>query len=177
MSVVTVPNLPLTHNFEEDLEQSHKDHHLPQWESCYRYFFPTMQSMSLHLGNEWNQNAGVDRCIRLTDGKSISIDEKVGHQAFKTIPLEFWSDCERKRPGWVRKQMLCDYIAYLILPLGKCHLLPVIQLQAAWKIHGEEWKSRFKTKSSSSGRWTTEFCPVPPDVLYPAMGAMLRYTF
>lgn len=111
------------------------------------------------------QRAGIDRVIVLNTGKLVYLDEKVRDHDYGDILLEVWSDESKRVPGWVSKQLWADYIAYAIVP--RCHvvLLPVEQLQAAWRRHDVEWTQRYRmARAQNKGYVTTSVC-VPHDIV------------
>lgn len=146
-----------------------------------------MIGMHNHREDGQHQRQGIDRSITLSNAKQILIDEKVRWKNKKTgrvyddIALEVWSDTARKVPGWVCKPLLADYIAYAIAPLGKCYLLPVLQMQQAWTQHGEQWAQQYPNIEAHNEdgyrRWITTSVCVPPVVLFPAIGQCLRVDF
>ena len=76
------------------------------------------------------------------------------------------------------KPLLCDYIAYAIAPLGKCYLLPVAQLQTAWRVNGSTWKAAAgRPREAKNAGWTTVNWPVSVSVLFRAIGDCLRVRF
>jgi hypothetical protein len=89
------------------------------------------------------------------------VDEKIRFKPYDDILLEVWSDRERKKPGWVAKDLLCDYIAYAVAPLGVCYLLPVVQLRLAWQRNGERWWRNNFRPTADNGGWVTESVVVP----------------
>ena len=121
----------------------------------------------------------------LPGSRLVRIDEKVRWRNRRTgkvysdILLESIAEEERGKPGWVCKELLADYIAYAIAPLGKAYLLPVIQLQSAWRRCGTAWTAEYGTRraASNGGRWHTVNVPVPVDVLFATIGGMLRAAF
>lgn len=171
------------HKFSDSLAFSHEAEDLPIWKEVYKKAFPDMVEMVSHRADGWWQRAGIDRSLILSDSKQIKIDEKVRGRNKRTgkvyndILLEYFSSFERKTPGWVCKPLLADYIAYLIAPLGVCHLLPVIQLQSAWKRHGDKWRAEYRLIPAKNEGYTTHSIAVPPNVLYPAIGQELRVSF
>lgn len=177
----------LEHSFKNSLAQSHAAEDLPFWQETYQRAFPHMAAMVNHRQDGPHQRAGIDRSVILNNGKQLLIDEKVRGrnkvtgQVYTDIALEFLSDEERGVPGWVCKPLLADYIAYAIAPLGKCYLLPVIQLQAAWDKHGVDWRQEFRVieahNRDGSRTWTTKCVCIPVDRLYLAIGGMLRVSF
>jgi hypothetical protein len=63
-------------------------------------------------------------------------------------------------------------------PLGRCYLLPVLQLQRAWSVNSDKWKQDFpfKIKARNPG-YTTVSYGIPVSVLFPAIGDCLRVKF
>ena len=96
---------------------------------------------------------------------------------YDDILLEVLSDKARVTPGWVNKPLQADFIAYLIAPLGVCHLLPVLQLQLAWTRNRHRWTERYGSREARNRGWVTVSVPVPVEVLYPAIGGGLRARF
>jgi len=169
------------HNFHASLAASHLAEDLPFWEEVYRKAFPDMRAMINHREDGDHQRAGIDRSIILGNSKQILVDEKTRWKVYEDIALEVWSDKDRLSPGWVCKPLLADYIAYAIAPLGRCYLLPVIQLQEAWRVNGGEWSDRYFHPCANNeldGRtWVTESVAVPVDILFSAIGKCLRVSF
>lgn len=171
------------HNFTESLARSHNAADWPGWEGIYRKAFPDFAAMIDHRQDGLHQRQGIDRSIVLANSKQLLVDEKVrGRNArtgrvYEDIALEYWSDEARSIPGWVCKPLLADYIAYAILPLGRCYLLPVLQLQAAWKKHKDNWIGQYPRISAQNRGWTTISVGVPVRVLFPAIGSCLRVQF
>lgn len=155
----------MQHNFAASLRASHEAEDMPLWREVYQKAFPTMQEMINHRQDGDHQRQGIDRSIILRNSKQILVDEKVRFKPYDDILLEVWSDFERKKPGWVAKDLLCDYIAYAVEPLGKCYLLPVPQLRLAWKKNGQRWwDNNFKPKADNGG-WVTVSVVVPAEEL------------
>ncbi|MGZ8954482.1 MAG: hypothetical protein ACXW0Q_07370 [Methylovulum sp.] len=173
----------MSHDFLECLNFSHKFEENPVWERVYREAFPGMVSMISYKSDGFWQREGIDRGIILNTTKQIFIDEKVrgrnkNGNVYNDIALEYLSSKEHNKPGWVCKPLRADYIAYLIAPLGICHLLPVIQLQNAWAKYGEQWiaAAKFQIVAQNKG-YKTISVGVKPEVLYPAIGQELRVNF
>ena len=168
--------------FSECLAFSHAAEDLVVWEEVYRKAFHNFVSMESNHTNMELQRLGVDRTILLSTGKEILVDEKVRGRSktgrvYTDIALEYISVDTTNAPGWVCKSLIADYIAYLIAPQGICHLLPVIQLQAAWRKCGEAWKREFGTRYAINPKYKTLFCPVPAKTLWPEIGKEFRIQF
>lgn len=166
------------HDFDESLRRSHAASDLPIWLEIYRQAFHDMVACVDHRADGEHQRAGIDRSITLENSKQILIDEKVRWKAYSDIALEYWSDRDRKIPGWVCKPLRADFICYAIAPTGKAYLLPVPQLQQAWRVHGEEWIARYRPAiNANNARYVTVSCGVPVGVLFKAIGDCLRIDF
>ena len=79
--------------------------------------------------------------------------------------------------GKLHEAIVICYIAYAIAPLGKCYLLPVIQLQSAWVKNRHEWLSKFRQIRAKNNGYTTVSVGIPVNVLMSAIGANLRLSF
>ena len=171
------------YDFKECLKFSHSAEDMPFWKEVYKKAFPSMAKMVNHRKNGDHQKFGIDRSIILENSKQILIDEKVRGRNLRTgivyedILLEHISNDKNNTPGWVCKPLLCDYIAYAIAPIGKCYLLPVIQLQNAWEINGKKWISNFGNKKTPNKGYSTISTPVPIKQLFIAIGSQLRIYF
>lgn len=175
------------HDFNESLKGSHAAADLPFWREAYEKAFPGMRTMIDHRQDGHHQREGIDRSIILANAKQVLVDEKVRWRNRKTglvyqdIALEFLSDRDRGVPGWVCKPIRADYIAYAIAPLGRCYLMPVLQLQHTWLTWGKQWKQSYPVIEAHNrdGRrcWVTLSVCVPPLVLFPEMAAALWVDF
>ena len=141
------------HNFATSLRRSETQIDAAWWEAVYRKAFPTMAAMVPIRQDGWAQRGGIDRIIILASGKEIKIDEKVRDRDFNDVLLEYWSNAERRIPGWVAKDLACDFVAYAYLETQRCFLLPFHLLRRAWKHHGREWVSRAEKKRKATRRW------------------------
>ena len=172
------------HNFNDSLASSHAASDLPMWMEIYSSSFPGFCAMVDHRQDGEHQRAGIDRSVILQNSKQLLIDEKVRWRNAKTgivytdIALEYWSNAERRVKGWVCKPLRADYIAYAIAPLGRCYLLPVIQLQIAWDRCGDYWIEKFgpPIKAKNEG-YTTISVGVPVADLFKEIGGALRVKF
>lgn len=165
------------HNFQDSLKKSHLAEDLPFWEECYRAFFLDFATMVNHRADGWWQRAGIDRTIVLHSSKNYKIDEKVRWGNYLDIALEELSSVENKTAGWVEKSLMADFIAYAIAPRGKCYLLPVPQLQAAWLRNKHEWRKKYPRIQASNEGYTTLSWGIPVSELFSAIGGGFRCDF
>src|SRR5262245_57864563 len=171
-------------DFYEDLEWSKAQAALPLWEETYKKAFPDFADMTYVNDDGPAQRGGIDRIVITRAGRVWRIDEKSrrdywasnfrhyykpGATVFPDIALEFIDNDKRGSQGWVEKPMLCDYLAYNILPLHQVYLLPMAQTQAVWKRYKWSWLDEFDRRSSQNRGYKTIFCPVPVPVLMRAV--------
>lgn len=161
------------HVFADSLALSHAFAEADWWERAYRAGIPGFQSMSSVRADGWAQRGGIDRIVTLKSGKTVLVDEKVRSHAWPDFLLERWSDRDRRRPGWIQKDLACDFIAYAFVETKVCHLLPYLPLRAAWLRHGREWVRRYPTILANNPGYVTESVAVPiPVVMAAIAGAM-----
>lgn len=165
------------HTFAKSLARSHAYADAPWWEETYRSFFPGFSSMVSVRDDGWAQRGGIDRVIILKSGRTVTVDEKVREGVWDDILLERWSDEERRVPGWVQKDLACDFIAYAFAPERTCYLLPFLPLRRAWIRHGRSWSRRHPTIRALNGRYVTASVAVPIGELYCALNAAMTATF
>ena len=172
------------HNIKDSLALSFDLETSDFWQEVYNELFPGHAAFIRHSENGDHQKSGIDCTVILRNSKTYTVDEKLRYEDYGDIALEEWGDYGHRLPGWVVKPLLCDYILYAILPAGKAYLLPVLQLQAAWKQHGEAWKQEYRDKiiiapnRDGHGReWQSISWGIEPEILFPAIGQGLRATF
>jgi len=155
------------HDFHKDLKDSHSNSEQKMWEYIYRIYFHDFQNMSSIIDSLKLQRLGVDRIITLKSEKEILIDEKIRRSDYGKgdILLEYLSNDSTGALGWIEKTLRCDYIAYAILPTRQCWILPVPQLQGAWKANKERWLAKYDLPPAQNDGYKTYSCGVPADVL------------
>lgn len=160
------------HDFKESLAKSYKWSDADWWEPTYRQAFPNFGHMLCVRDDGWAQRGGIDRVVVLTSGKTLAIDEKVREEDWPDILLETWSNRDRKIPGWMQKDLACDFIAYAFIPSQTCYLLPFLTLRRAWLTNGAEWISAakhneygFRFVDSQNKGYVTRSVAVPIKVL------------
>lgn len=169
------------HDFAESLRRSESYVDAPWWEEVYRKFFSNYAGMVSVRQDGWAQRGGIDRVVTLGSGKTVTVDEKVRTGEWQDILLERWSDRDARAPGWVQKDLACDFIAYAFVQSRRCYLLPFLALRKAWKDNGQEWIDRavandggFSIVEAVNRRYITQSVAVPVDVLYEALtGALI----
>lgn len=154
----------MIHDFNECLDYSNRHRDAPWWEHVYRAAFPNFVGMTAVRDGKVGQFAGIDRLISLSCGRTVTIDEKVRSEDYDDFALERWHDRDRKIPGWIQKDLFCDYIAYAFVPSRRCYVLPFLDLRRAWLRHGRHWIETYsKPILASNRRYTTESIAVPID--------------
>lgn len=169
------------HDFRDSLALSASYAEAPWWRPVYDAFFPNLAAMVNVRSDGWAQRGGIDRVLTLASGKTISVDEKVRSEDWPDFLLEYWSDYEHKLPGWVEKDLACDFIAYAFVPSRRCYLLPFTTLRRAWLLHRTEWTDKaaahvpgYRRVNADNGRYHTISVTVPiPDLLDAISGAQV----
>ena len=159
----------IPHDFHESLRTSHEQSNALWWENVYRSAFPGLQSMVCVRNDGWAQRGGIDRVLTLGCGKTLTVDEKVRTKDYGDILLEVWSDHERRMPGWIGKDLACDFIAYAIIPTQTCYLLPFQTLRAAWRINRRKWWTNNRLKPAQNIGYETVSVGVPVAELMTAL--------
>ena len=167
------------HNFKDDLARSDANAGDPWWEVFYRKVFPEYQSMSYNFGDNPQglvlQSQGVDRSVALSGGKVVLIEEKIRYIPKRPdVLLERWSDVDHNVPGWIVKDLHCDYIAYVWWEAKEGLLLPFQQLRMAWRRHGKEWMKRYPQKDAPNRGYKTRNYPIPTSILLDAIRDEMR---
>jgi hypothetical protein len=167
----------VVHDFQRSLFESHACSDLSIWEQIYRQSFPDFLCMVDHRQDGEHQRAGIDRSVILQNSKQLLIDEKIRKKAYDDVALEYISNTTKDAPGWVCKPLRADYIAYAIAPKGICYLLPVVQLQAAWKRCGAQWIESHREVRAANRGYDTLSVAVPVNELFSEIGRALRVPF
>jgi len=172
------------HSFRESLESSKAHTEAHWWPSTYRAAFPTVRTIASVDEDGWAQRAGIDRVLTLECGRTVSIDEKVRLKDYGDILLEYWSNEGKRIRGWICKPLLCDFIAYAVVPTETCYLLPTLSLQRAWRLKARAWAERadagergFRRVRADNGSYVTASLAVPVPELLSAMQAAMTVTW
>jgi len=166
----------MKNDFKKDLEFSHDAEGLSLWREIYSKAFPGCKTKDNRADGEL-QRHGIDRTIVLESGKAIYCDEKIRRVDYGDILLEYISNDKHNTLGWVCKPLFCDYIAYAVLPIRKCYLFPVPQLQKAWIDNKDRWMGSFKLVKAPNKTYNTLSVCVPTSEVFRAIGQALRISF
>lgn len=165
------------HSFDDDLAFSHSQADAPWWSAVYQTAFPDLAAMVSVRKDGWAQRGGIDRVLTLESGKTLYVDEKVRREDWPDFALEYWSDKDKRVPGWVAKDLACDYIAYAFVPSATCYLLPFQELRRAWRLNRQMWVGTYTKVVSENPSWTTISVAVPRDVVLSALSSVMRITW
>lgn len=170
------------HRLRASLERSRAYADAPWWEQVYREAFPSFEGMTYVHRAGSGQRDGIDRVVTLTSGRVVTIDEKVRDRDYQDFCLEYWSvkhkrDRKRDEPGWIAKEMRCDYLAYAFVPSGRCYLLPFHELRRAWRKHFREWVAEYPEIRADNGYYDTLSVAVPISVVQRALSdvSLIRF--
>ena len=169
----------MQHDFAASLARSHAAEDAEWWPRVYQAAFPDLATMTSVRQDGWAQRGGIDRVLTLRSGKTLTVDEKVRSRDYGDVLLEVWSvwrDGKGVDPGWVAKDLACDYIAYAWVPTERCLLLPFQDLRRVWRLHHRVWVDAAKLSAmgfqivfADNKRYQTMSVCVPENVLRDAI--------
>lgn len=160
-----------TRDFRVDHRRSLVDARAPWWSEVFeRAFGAPVAEMRLFDSDYERQVAGIDREVVFTDGRRITVDDKVRSSDYGDILLERISNTQTGSLGWAAKALECDWFAYAIKPAKTCHLLHAGSLHAAWEWYEVEWRRNYPEKRSDNGSYVTLNVAVPTAVVLSALG-------
>ena len=162
------------HDFHESLAKSHAQADAPWWIEVYRLAFPDLASAVCVRNDGWAQRGGIDRVLTLQSGKTLLVDEKVRDKDWPDILLEYYSNYERRTPGWVAKDLACDFIANAFVPSQTCYLLPFQTLRHAWRKNHKQWVRDYQRVVAQNHGYKTVSVAVPTEVLLSALGDAMK---
>lgn len=159
----------IIHDFYQQLQFSEQASHEPFWDAVYRKAFPNLVNHMVCTGNTASQKSGIDRLIHLSNGKTLTVDEKKRAKVYGDILLEFISIDRTRAPGWIAKDLTIDYLAYAFMPIKVCYLFPWLLLRRAWLQFGEAWKVKYPLVSANNDSYKTLSVAVPITVVQKAV--------
>lgn len=166
------------HDFQPSLQRSHDERDDYFWTRFYQNYFPSFKRSKYYPDKSPAQLLGVDTIVTLAvEGgheRTVYIDEKGRDVDYSDIALEYWSAWEYKKPGWVTRDLACDYIAYLIKPTGRVFMMPFRELRRAWSANGDQWIGKYYVAKARNKTYTTISVCVPVPVLYQAISRVLQ---
>lgn len=108
------------------------------WAEVYAAVFPTYKTHEV-VTDKQRQKQGIDHVVTVAGGKQILVDAKVRNTYYSDVILETES-AVGKTLGWLKKPLLCDFIAYAFLDNPAVYLFPFPLLQQAWRNNRDDWQ-------------------------------------
>jgi len=173
----------VVHSFSDQLEYSSRLSDEASWVAFYQRLWPNMVSAVRIDAPGQAQRDGVDRLVILANGREFRIDEKKRKRAYMDILLEEWSVYygerdSRNKIGWaLDATKRCDFVAYAIVPLHKCYLLPFEILRQAFMAHRSEWARRFRVPPAPNHGYVTMNVAIPTADLKAALWEQMHRQF
>lgn len=180
---------------DDSLRYSHSQADASWWDEVYRTAFPDMVTTVDLRHDGWHQKAGRDRAIVLSSGRVLYVDEKVRRNAYRDVALEIWSVYPKGArppfppkdgcvPGWARKPLDCDYLAYAFVPTQVCYLLPFFTLRAVVTQQARMFRDKatatedgYRWVVANNSRYDTVSIAVPLDALLRMMNDAMTVTW
>lgn len=157
------------HDFNERNEWSKKAKQEAFWEAVYQQAFPSIVKCEF-ITDLVHQRNGVDRLLTLSNGITLTVDEKA-RDRFDTgdILLEYLSNDRTGAPGWIEKDATIDYLAVGFVPSKRCYLFDWRMLRQAWFKHKDAWMVQYRLPPADNRTYKTWSVAVPIKVLQSAM--------
>lgn len=133
------------------------------WEAIYQKAFPSLVKCE-PVTDRALQLQGVDRLLTLSNGITLTIDEKARERFYSNdILIEYRHEGEYNAPGWIEKDLTIDYLAVGYVPSRRCYLFDWRMLRRAWIHYKDAWMPKYEHKSAKNdnGRYTTWSLIVP----------------
>lgn len=155
------------HEFKKDLKFSTEQEEFLA--EIYQGYFNNMINSEFVIDLDM-QKSGIDRIIHLSNGKTVTVDEKIRRIENTTdILLEYVSNNATGALGWIEKDSAVDYICYIWLPAKKAVLLPFFLLRKAWLTNKEQWLSEYKTYKAYNQNYHSLNVAIPTKILMQAI--------
>lgn len=127
------------------------------------------------------QRCGVDHRVRLSGGAELLVDVKCRCTAkamHNDFLIEVWSDFEKRIPGWARKPLHCQYIAYVWPQADVGFLVPFHLLQLAYEQQKYTYKADgMRVIDARNRNYTTRNVAVPIDRLLTDVAGAMQVKF
>lgn len=121
----------MRHNFRDSLRVEAENSGNLFWADIYSRCFG---SIRIELVTDPGmQKLGVDRLVHFPDGRMLQIQEKFRQTDYGgDILLEYWSDKERRLPGWIAQDSAADFLTYNVAN-KYAYVFSWPRLRSAWK--------------------------------------------
>ena len=118
----------------------------PLCDATWRAFFGNrLRHVERNHGDNPHQRLGTDVVAVLSGGVVVRLEEKVRPlKDYGDVLLELYSNKERGTPGWARKDLFCDYLAFVYVPTKRAVVFPWQSLRRALAINGNDWHRKAK---------------------------------
>ena len=158
---------PNINDFHTDLAYSLETVNEKELNSFYLQFFFLAKRVE-NVTDLEIQKKGIDKFIHCSNGKIISIDEKIRRKDYGDILVETYSNLEQKKYGWIIYSQ-CDFIAYIIQPTKKLYMLPTTILQKTCFRNYSKWANEKTLKDALNKGYTTRNLSIPTGILLEEM--------
>lgn len=120
----------------------------PFFLAAYKIAFPGMLGYTNNNQKNDANTRGIDRFINLNNGNTIRVDEKRRFKSYPDFALEFEhvESGGATTPGWINKNLVCDFIGYAVIPESRLYVLPWLTLRRTWNTNNAEWLRRAKQR-------------------------------
>src|SRR6056297_486233 len=171
----TIRKQEIMNEFEQSYQIAEKKGTEEFLEEIYRKFFPDLLYTSKnHWDNSESQQAGIDRILFFPNKKTILIEEKVRVKDYPDIWLEYISNDQTGKLGWIEQNLNIDYLVYVFSQSQTAYFFDWKLLKRAWEANKKEWKKIYKTPPAKNKNYNTYGCAVPIEALHYAMNQQTK---
>lgn len=163
----------MIHSFNEELKFSLNTDLEHALNESYKKIFPVENIETITDINL--QKLGVDKIITLTNGRRLSLDEKIRKTDYQDILLEKYSNSELKVAGWINDHKITDFISYVIISSRIYYLISYPLLRSTWNRKKDDWEKMFGTKTAQNQGYSTVSIPVPFKELFSEINSPIVY--
>jgi hypothetical protein len=145
-------------------------------ETLLKKIFPTMVRYRENKNREL-QNKGIDQIIVLPKIGKIYVEEKIVFHQWQEILLEYLSNAQKGTPGWIEKDLWCDYLIYAFFETKTAYVIKWKELKALWDNEKEALKKIYPPVGTPNYNGNNSVCAkVPIDLLQKKLGSnMIKY--
>lgn len=151
--------------FDADLKESHSPVITSFFDANYRSQFGADINIIRNDNYNDGQKRGIDVVIYRGNDTVIRAEEKADKYPPNNFALEYVSSDRTNAPGWMEKDLACDYLVYGFYKSGVCYFLPWLQLRRAWIEHRDHWKQSYPCRARDNGTYNTLWVAVPVKVV------------
>ena len=159
--VGTAGAVAMDHDFHKKIYQSNHSLSLDDRIKIYNNCFGEIKKIE-KIQNIEAQKRGIDFKVENRIGKFFYVEEKVRLRRYPDFLIEYLSNAEKRRRGWVYK-IMAQYLIYISIPEREYRCMSAPAINALWRRYGRTWKAREyrRVECSTERLYTTVSLCIP----------------